>query len=49
MIALLFSQKHPFYPSKFLMTNKYWSFGFSQGGLKAQQHIAPGKRSDTLG
>ena len=40
MIALLFSQKHPFNPSKFLMMNKYWSFGFSQGGLKAQQHIA---------
>ena len=46
---MLFSQKHPFNPSKFLMTNKYWSFGFSQGGLKAQQHIAQGKRSDTLG
>ena len=27
----------------------YSSFGFSQDALKGQQHIAQGKRSDTLG
>ncbi len=27
----------------------YSSFGFNKDGLKAQQHIAQGKRSDTLG
>ena len=34
---------------KFLIKTVLSSFGFSKCALKGQQHIAQGKRSDTLG